>query len=122
MKTACWTSLVLFAGSLMPPAAMAQEYFGKFLDTLHGVFDTQTKPRPTFKLEGDFRFDDPNGMQWITPAGTEVDGASIPQFFWSFIGGPFEGSYINASVIHDHYCRTRSRTAHDTLTGISTTE
>ncbi|MGJ7497844.1 DUF1353 domain-containing protein [Variovorax sp. RT4R15] len=45
---------------------------------------------------------------------SSVDGASIPQAFWSIIRGPFEGSYINASVIHDHYCTTKERTAHDT--------
>ena len=31
-----------------------------------------------------------------------VDGASIPQTFWSVIGGPFEGGYRKASVIHDY--------------------
>lgn len=98
----------------LPTHALGQEYFGKFLDKLRGTFNVEAKPRPTFKVEDEFRFDDPNGLQWITPAGTEVDGASIPQGFWSLIGGPFEGEYINASVIHDHYCRTKSRTAHDT--------
>lgn len=95
------------------PSAQAQEYFGRFLDAIRGVF-VEAKPRPLFKLENDFRFDDPNGLRWIAPAGAAVDGASIPQFFWSFIGGPFEGPYINASVIHDQYCRTKERTAHDT--------
>ena len=94
--------------------ASAQEYFGDFLDKLKGTFIVEAKPRPTFKLETDFRFKDPNGLLWATPAGTEVDGASIPQVFWSLIGGPFDGAYINASVIHDHYCRTKERTAHDT--------
>ncbi len=104
----------LICMAITPSAAWAQEYFGRFLDSLRGGFNAQAKPRPTFRLESNFRFDDPNGLQWVAPAGIEVDGASIPQLFWSFIGGPFEGSYINASVIHDHYCRTKSRTAHDT--------
>ena len=34
--------------------------------------------------------------------------------FWSFIGGPFSGNYINASIIHDYYCHGKTRTAHDT--------
>lgn len=92
----------------------SQEFFGSFLDQLRGVFDAAAQPRPTFRLESEFRFRDPNGLLWSTPAGAQVDGASIPQAFWSLIGGPFEGAYINASVIHDHYCRTRERTAHDT--------
>ncbi|EAS76899.1 hypothetical protein V12G01_16672 [Vibrio alginolyticus 12G01] len=92
----------------------ADEYFGKFLDRLRGEFIADSEPRPQFKIDQDFRFEDPNGLLWVTPSGTKVDGASIPQFFWSIIGGPFEGQYINASVIHDHYCRTKERTAHDT--------
>lgn len=95
------------------PAA-SQEHFGTFLDQLQGTFNISAQPRPTFKLRQTFRFRDPNGLLWSTPADVEVDGASIPQPFWSVIGGPFEGQYINASVIHDHYCRTRERTAHDT--------
>lgn len=99
---------------LFVTSGRAQEYFGDFLDRLKGIFITEGKPRPTFKLDTEFRFKDPNGLMWTTPLGTEVDGASIPQPFWSVIGGPFEGQYINASVIHDHYCRTKERTAHDT--------
>lgn len=90
-----------------------EEHFGDFLDNLKGIF-IDARPRPLFQLEDDFRFIDPNGLQWKAPAGTQVDGASIPQIFWSLIGGPFEGSYINASVIHDYYCQTKERTAHDT--------
>jgi hypothetical protein len=106
----CLISISLILAS---PYAGAQEYYGDFLDKLRGVF-IPAKPRPLFKLESDFRFKDPNGLLWTTPAGTEVDGASIPQSFWTFIGGPFEGPYIDASVIHDYYCRTKERTAHDT--------
>ena len=43
------------------------------------------------------------------PAGVLVDGASIPSVFWSIIGAPFTGKYREASVIHDHYCETKSR-------------
>ena len=46
---------------------------------------------------------------WPVPAGTIADGASIPRPFWSLIGGPFEGRYRNASIVHDHYCDTRNR-------------
>jgi hypothetical protein len=51
----------------------------------------------------------PDEKRWPVPAGTKVDGASIPQFFWSLIGGPFEGQYRDASVVHDFYCQTRIR-------------
>ena len=36
-----------------------------------------------------------------------MDGASIPQEFWTFIRGPFEGKYRNASVCHDVACNER---------------
>ncbi len=113
MTKIVWTVLLVLAASL-PSTALSQQYFGRFLDSLRGEFNIDARPRPTFRLEADFRFEDPDGLRWLTPAGTEVDGASIPQFFWTFIGGPFEGRYINASVIHDHYCRTRERDARDT--------
>jgi len=41
---------------------------------------------------------------WPVPEGTVVDGASIPRLFWTLIGGPFEGKYRNASIVHDRYC------------------
>jgi hypothetical protein len=107
-------SIVLTALVVVATPSLAQEHFGDFLDQLKGAFVPEAKPRPLFRLDTDFRFKDPNGLLWSTPAGAEVDGASIPQFFWSFIGGPFEGPYISASVIHDHYCKTKERTAHDT--------
>lgn len=60
-------------------------------------------------LVQDFSFRDAAGQDWFVPKGTVVDGASIPQPFWPFVGGPFEGKFRNASIIHDHYCVTRSR-------------
>ena len=56
-----------------------------------------------------FEYVDANGKQWPVPKGTTVDGASIPRPFWSVIGGPFEGKYRNASVVHDFYCQVRTR-------------
>ena len=49
----------------------------------------------------ELRYTDPQGGVWIAPAGSVVDGASIPRSLWSFMGGPFEGKYRNASVLHD---------------------
>jgi len=50
----------------------------------------------------------PELLQWAVPADIIVDGASIPRAFWSLIGGPFEGRYRNASIVHDHYCVLKS--------------
>jgi len=52
-------------------------------------------------LLSELRYTDPEGVIWIAPAGSVVDGASIPRVLWSLMGGPFEGKYRNASVLHD---------------------
>lgn len=56
----------------------------------------------------DVSFVDVTGKEWLAPAGSVVDGASVPRFFWRIIGSPFVGKYRRASVIHDVYCVTRS--------------
>ena len=86
------------------------ENFGRFSVGPDGRFVPAT-PRPKFKLLADFAFEDPRGRLWKVPAGAEVDGASIPRIFWTLFGGPFEGNYIHASVVHDHFCVTRTRSA-----------
>ena len=55
----------------------------------------------TMTLLTELRYTDPTGMVWVAPAGSVVDGASIPRYLWSLLGGPFEGKYRNASVLHD---------------------
>src|SRR2546428_821027 len=52
-------------------------------------------------LLSELRYTDPQGVVWIAAAGSQVDGASIPRSLWSLMGGPFEGKYRNASVLHD---------------------
>jgi len=52
-------------------------------------------------LLSELRYTDPDGKIWIAPSGSVVDGASIPRAAWSLMGGPFEGRYRNASVLHD---------------------
>ena len=55
----------------------------------------------TMTLLTELRYTDPKGQVWIAPAGSVVDGASIPRSLWTVMGGPFEGKYRNASVLHD---------------------
>ena len=55
----------------------------------------------TMVLLNELRYTDPYGEVWVAPAGSRVDGASIPRAFWSVMGGPFDGKYRNASVLHD---------------------
>jgi hypothetical protein len=56
-----------------------------------------------------FAYVDPRSVRWDAPAGAVVNGASIPRAFWSVIGGPFEGRFRNASVVHDVACEIRTR-------------
>ncbi|MFM8703989.1 MAG: DUF1353 domain-containing protein [Planctomycetia bacterium] len=51
-------------------------------------------------LVAPFAYLDPAAVRWAAPAGSVVNGASIPRAFWSVIGGPFEGRFRNASVVH----------------------
>lgn len=60
----------------------------------------------------DFVFVEPDGTKWVAKAAHKppkdgdlvIDGASIPPVFWSVIGGPYEGLYRNASIVHDAEC------------------
>jgi len=58
----------------------------------------------SMKLKHEFSYIDPSGKLWKVPKNTIVDGASIPRAFWTIIGGPYEGNYRNASVVHDYHC------------------
>lgn len=62
----------------------------------------------------DVTYIDPSGTSWTSPQGYKTDGASIPQVFWSFVGGPFSGPYRDAAIIHDWYMETMERTSEDT--------
>src|SRR5260370_28317223 len=63
----------------------------------------------TMTLLSELRYTDPQGVVWIAPAGSVVDGASIPRSLWSIMGGPFEGKYRNAAVLHDVAYEQRNR-------------
>lgn len=60
-----------------------------------------------------FHYVDQHGARWTAENGSKIDGASIPKAFWSIIGGPFEGRYRNASVVHDIYCDQRTKSWKD---------
>ena len=96
---------LLFAGCGSAPqrvswreAATQSHPWGYF----SGVPVTQWNPDGrSMTLLRHFSYTDPNGMLWVAPDGSVVDGASIPRTLWSLMGGPFEGRYRNASVLHD---------------------
>jgi hypothetical protein len=84
--------------------------FGRFIGRVVGEWDANGRD---MTLVEDFGYSDPRGGIWLAPKGSIINGASIPKVFWSVIGGPFEGKFRNASVIHDVACvdRTRSHEA-----------
>ena len=61
----------------------------------------------------EFSYIDPSGKEWKVPKKIVVDGASIPQIFWTIIGGPYEGEYRKASVVHDYYCVQKTESWRD---------
>ena len=48
-----------------------------------------------------FWYLDPGGRRWDVPAGTIINGASIPRTLWSSIGSPYTGDYRRAALVHD---------------------
>jgi hypothetical protein len=56
------------------------------------------------ELIDDFSFDDRAGRRWPAPAGSTIDGASIPRPLWTTVGSPYTGDYRRASIVHDVAC------------------
>lgn len=75
--------------------------FGRFEGDVIAVWDQDGR---NMTLREDFAYIDAQGRRWLAPKDSTINGASIPQGFWTFIGGPFEGRYRNASVVHDVGC------------------
>lgn len=88
------------------PVTLAAGEGGRFIGTIVAQWADNGRD---MTLIQPFEFVDPNGQHWPVPAGATVNGASIPRIFWSLIGGPFEGLYRNASVVHDYYCDVQLR-------------
>ena len=66
------------------------------------------------KLLNDFGYVDPRGVAWDVPAGYITNGASVPWGLWNIVGGPFDGPYRDAAVLHDYYTEYKLRTWEDT--------
>ena len=96
----------LFSVSVGGASLFGSGQWGHFVGTVKTEWYDDGR---TMKLLDDFGYIDAGGNSWTALKGHEIDGASIPQVFWSFIGGPFEGKYRNASVVHDFECDVRKR-------------
>jgi len=94
--------------------SLAQEYFGKFVDLPVSFESNPNGSAKPFKVTRSLRFVDPNGLEWVVPAGSHTDGATIPWLFEIIVGDNYDGPYFPAAVVHDYYCCIQTRMAHDT--------
>lgn len=59
-------------------------------------------------------YNGPEARAWPVPGGSWLNGASIPRPLWPIVGSPYTGAYLEASIVHDHYCITKDRSWRDT--------
>jgi hypothetical protein len=110
---------VLVAGSIgsraqgkppVQPTAHGSHVVAPSVGHFVGVVKTQwTDDGRNMTLLEDFSYIDPDGLEWKAPKGLVTDGASIPQIAWTPVGGPFEGLYRLAAVVHDAACDRKDR-------------
>src|SRR5450830_1020841 len=93
---------------LISSASAETKNYGSFVGSVITRWLDDTDHRK-MELMAPFSYIDPQKLNWDAPKGWIVDGASIPQVAWSIIGGPYEGAYRNASVIHDVACDQKVR-------------
>ena len=97
------------AAALLGSAAEVQAQSaatGRYIGTVQAEWNLDGR---RMSLLAPFEYVDAKNERWVVPKGAVIDGASIPRFAWSFIGGPFEGRYRDASVIHDSACNEKKR-------------
>lgn len=80
----------------------------KWLDDSDDDPQTVTDKERRMQLCSEIRFVDNQG-EWIAPAKSFLDGASIPKPFWITVGTPYGDTYRRASVVHDYYCEDSVR-------------
>jgi len=85
-----------------PKPKPVENEFGRFEDNISATWLDDDGRK--MMLDKEFAYVDPRGKRWVAPQGSVVDGASIPELFWSITGGPFTGKYRKASVVHDVAC------------------
>jgi len=74
---------------------------GKFSGEPRTQWLTETGPDRQMRVIERFVFTDAKGRAWEAPAGSVVDGASIPRSLWAVVGSPYTGDYRRASIVHD---------------------
>lgn len=98
---------ILLVSCAQPVHGIGEMSYGRFEGVVKVEWLRGDESERKMKLLEDFIYIDPKGKKWVAPKGYATDGASIPQAFWTLVGGPFEGAYREAAVIHDWYCDTK---------------
>lgn len=101
----------------LTPAPIAVTGTNVFKSNVIAEFLAPKKANDTYrdiKLVQPFGYIDPRGLHWDVPVGYITNGASIPASLWSIVGGPFDGPYRDAAVLHDYYCEAKTRSSDDT--------
>lgn len=102
-----WKMSIVVA-ALLALWAMPAHGQGKFSGRVVVEWVVGQSPERDMRLMEPFTFIDLAGKTWAVPAGITINGASIPRAFWTMVGSPYTGNYRRASVVHDHYCVTKS--------------
>jgi hypothetical protein len=111
VRLSTWVVLIVaLAAGCQKTTPPTGENFGQFQGDVVAVWNADGR---NMTLREPFVYIDPQGRTWVAPAGSVVNGASIPSAFWTAIGGPFEGKYRNASVVHDVGCEQMTQSWED---------
>ena len=74
---------------------MTEEFSGEPVTRWSGIRN--------MRLVEAFSYEDPGGKLWEAPAGSEINGATIPRALWTSIGAPYVGGYRRATILHDYF-------------------
>ena len=72
------------------------------IDSEELIKDKKLKPFKTDKDISVYIVTNLRTISFIIKAGYTWDGATIPRFFWSIVGGKENPSFLTASMIHDY--------------------
>src|SRR5262249_974634 len=81
--------------------------YGSFIGTVKTEWIRGPESERRMQLLQDFAYIDPKGRKWLAPAGSKTDGATIPHAAWSFVGGPFDGQYREATGLQHAYAAAK---------------
>ena len=99
-RVALVSSIMLSLGAIARAQAPGRGHFDGILD-LRPVGDGRH-----MKILNRFSYTDWEGHRLTADAGFVSDGATIPRAAWTLVGGPWDGLYIQAAIVHDVGCVT----------------